>query len=65
MAAEKKAFEPKANLTSPVIQVATLAGNLVTIEEGSPYETTDPVVASDLAAVDALKLVEPAKKGDK
>lgn len=63
MAAEKKAFEPKANLSSPVIEVATLDGTLVRIEGGSTFETSDPVVAADLEAVDGLKLVD--KKGAK
>lgn len=63
MAAEKKAFEPKANLSSPVIEVATLDGSLIRIEEGGTFETADPVVALDLENVGALKTVE--KKGAK
>ncbi|HXG70657.1 MAG TPA: hypothetical protein VNJ04_08615 [Gemmatimonadaceae bacterium] len=65
MPTEKKSFEPKAILASPVVEVATLSGKLIRIEEGAAHETTDPVVAADLAAVDALKLAEPEKKETK
>lgn len=61
MAAEKKAFEPKANLSGVVVEVATLSGKPVRIAEGDVYETADPVVAADLEAVSALKSAEPVK----
>jgi hypothetical protein len=63
MATEKKAFEPKATLSAPIVEIATLDGNLIRIEEGGTFETADPVVALDLEAVDALKTAE--KKGAK
>ncbi len=65
MASEKKSFEPKANLSSPVVEVATLDGKLVRIEEGQAYETSNPALAADLAAVSALKESEPPAKGDR
>jgi ABC-type uncharacterized transport system ATPase component len=61
VAAEKKAYELKANVQSAQIQ---LGNKLIVFEEGRVYETADRVEQQDLDAFDAVKVAEP-KKGDK
>jgi hypothetical protein len=62
MAAEKHSFETKANLSSPVVEIARPDGTLLRIEAGEKFETTDPMLARDLDGVPALKRSEKGSK---
>lgn len=67
MAAEKKAFELKANFNSVEVAVDT---RLIRIEEGDTYQTNDPDEIRELENNPAVKTADTApaktsaKKGD-
>lgn len=63
MAAEKKAFELKANFNSMEVAVDT---RLIRIEEGDTYETKDPDEIRELENHPAVKAADtPAPKSSK